>query len=118
VLHLHAHDTLRLLVGSGGLARKPIEQSYVYLSAETLRASAQWTQRRRLAVRAVPAQPEPSHVIEVLLELVRHPTDNVDTLSERVRAAGHAVPPAEAEAILDRFDLKETLRARSRRWKR
>lgn len=117
LLHLRVHDTLRLLIGAAELSRRQFEQSYVYLSSKTERASAQWAQRQQLAV-AAPVQMAPSHVIEVLLELIRHPTDNVDTLAQKLRESGHAISPAQTEAILDRYDLKKTLRARSRRWKR
>lgn len=118
VLHLRVHDTLRLLIGAGELSRRQFQQTYVYLSPKTKRASAQWAQRQQFAVAAAPVQLEPSHVIEVLLELIRHPTGDVDALSQKLRASGHVVSPAQAEAILERYDLKKTLHARSPRWRR
>ena len=118
VLKLRAHDTLRLLVRARKLTRRRFEQTYVYLSSKTERASAQWARRLQMAAAAVPAELEPSRTIEVLLELIRHPSGDAGAVSGRLRAAGHMVSPAQAEAILDRYELKKTPRSRSPRWKR
>jgi hypothetical protein len=117
VLHLRVHDTLRLLVQDRELSRKEFQQTYVYLSGKPEQARMQWNMRQQLAA-AVTAELGPSQVIELLLDLVRHPTDDPADLSRRLRAAGHEVSPSQAEGVLERYGLKKTLRARLRRWKR
>jgi hypothetical protein len=61
---------------------------------------------------------EPSRVIDVLIDVVRHPSDDVDAVSRRLRALGHAVTAEQVEAVFTRYDLKKTARSRSRRLKR
>jgi hypothetical protein len=110
LLHLRAHDTLRLLVYGHTLSRKPFRDAYVYLSAKPKRASAQWVQRQQLAAGS-PGEFEPSRVIDVLLDLIRHPSDDASAVSRRLRSLGHTVTAEEAEAIFLRYDLKKTARS-------
>jgi hypothetical protein len=107
VLHLRVHDTLRLLVHDQTLSRKPFQDAYVYLSAKSRRASAQWARRQELAA-APPAELEPSRVIDVLVALIRHPSDDARAVSRRLQALGHKVTAEEAESIFLRYDLKKT----------
>ena len=108
LLHLRVHDTLRLLVHGHTLSRKPFRDAYVYLSAKPKRASTQWVQRQQLAAAPSPAELEPSRVIDVLVDLIRHPSDDASAVSRRLQALGHTVTAAEAESIFLRYDLKKT----------
>jgi hypothetical protein len=117
VLQLRVHDTLRLLVNAGNLSRRELENTYLYLSPGAARAEAQWARRQQLA-RAAPAEPEPSQIIEVLLDRIRHPQDDSVAVCRRLRAAGHTVTPGHVETIMDRYGLKKTLPARSPRSRR
>ena len=87
VLQLRVHDTLRLLVRARQLSRKQFQQTYVYLSSKTGRAAAQWVQRQQLAA-AVAVEVEPSHVIEVLLELIRQPTGDAEAVHSVAEGGG------------------------------
>ena len=112
LLHLRVHDTLRLLVHGHMLSRKPFRDAYVYLSAKPKRASAQWGQRQQLAAGSSSAELEPSRVIDVLVDLIRHPSDDANAVSRRLQALGHTVTAEEAESIFLRYDLKKTARSR------
>lgn len=118
VLQLRVHDTLRLLIQDHALTRKQFQDAYLYLSSKPKRASAQWTQRQQLAAAAVPVELEPSRVINVLIDVVRHPSDDAGAVSRRLRALGHAVTAEQVEAVFTRYDLKKTARSRSPRLKR
>lgn len=118
LLQLRVHDTLRLLIQDHALTRKQFQDAYLYLSSKPKRASAQWAQRQQLAAVAVREELEPSRVIDVLVDVVRHPSDDAGTVSRRLRALGHAVTAEQVEAVFTRYDLKKTARSRSRRWKR
>ena len=108
LLHLRVHDTLRLLVHGHALSRKSFREAYVYLSAKPKRASAQWAQRQQLAAAASPAELEPSRVIDVLVDLIGHPSDDASAVSKRLRSLGHTVTAEEVEAIFLRYNLKKT----------
>ena len=118
LLQLRVHDTLRLLIQDHALTRKQFQDAYLYLSSKPKRASAQWAQRQQLAAAAVGEELEPSRVIDVLVDVVRHPSDDAGTISGRLRALGQAVTAEQVEAVFTRYDLKKTARSRSRRWKR
>src|SRR5206468_7845503 len=112
VLQLRVHDTLRLLIQDHALTRKQSQDAYLYLSSKAKRASAQWTQRQQLAAAAVPEELEPSRVIDVLIDVVRHPSDDAGAVSRRLQVLGHAVTAEQVEAIFTHCDLKKT-RSRS-----
>lgn len=109
LLHLRVHDTLRLLVHGQTLSRRPFKDTYVYLSAKPRRASAQWAGRQQLTAAASPAELEPSRVIDVLVDLIRHPSDDASAVARRLRALGHTVTAEETESIFLRYDLKKTV---------
>ena len=111
LLHLRVHDTLRLLVHGHMLSRKLFRDAYVYLSAKPKRASAQWGQRQQLAAGSSSAELEPSRVIDVLVDLIRHPSDDASAVSRRLRSLGHTVTAEEVEAIFLRYNLKKTARS-------
>jgi len=118
VLQLRVHDTLRLLIRDHALTRKQSQDAYLYLSSKAKRASAQWAQRQQLAAAAVPEELEPSRVIDVLIDVVRHPSDGAGAVSRRLQALGHAVTAEQVEAVFTHYELKKTARSRSRRLKR
>jgi hypothetical protein len=115
VLHLRVHNTLRLLVQAHQLQRKSFQDAYVYLSAKPKQASRQWTQRQQLALPMAPAELNPARVIDVLVDLLRHPQDEPRAVARRLRAGGQAVTPEQIEAIWAHYHLKKTPRSRSRR---
>jgi len=117
LLQLRVHDTLRLLVQDHALTRKQFQDAYLYLSSKPKRASAQWVHRQQLAAAAVPEELEPSRVIDVLVDVVRHPSDDAGAVSRRLRALGHSVTAEQVEAVWTHYDLKKTARSRSRRLK-
>jgi hypothetical protein len=118
VLQLRVHDTLRLLIQHHALTRKQFQDAYVYLSSKPKRASAQWVQRQQLVAAAVSEELEPSRVIDVLIDVVRHPSDDADAVSRRLRALGHSVTTEQVEAVFTRYHLKKTVLSRSPRLKR
>ena len=115
MLQLRVHDTLRLLIQDHALTRKQFQDAYLYLSSKPKRASSQWAQRQQLAAAAIPAEMEPSRIIDVLVDVVRHPSDDAGAVSRRLRALGQSVTTEQVEAILTRYDLKKTARSSSRR---
>lgn len=118
LLRLRVHDTLRFLVGGRQLTRRRFQDAYVYLSSKPERAAQQWAQRQQLAAVAQPPELGHSQIIPVLLEVIRHPADDVEALSERLRRLGQKLTSDQVEAILERYDLKKTVQSRSRRWRR
>lgn len=118
LLQLRVHDTLRLLIQDHALTRKQFQDAYLYLSSKPRRASAQWAQRQQLAATAIPAELEPSRIIDVLVDVIGHPSGDAGAISRRLRALGHAVTAEQVEAVFTRYDLKKTARSSSPRWKR
>lgn len=116
-VRLRVHNTLRLLVGAHALVRKPWQEASVYLSASPAVAEAQW-RRRQDIVTPVPLMLDSAHVVEVLVDVIRHPQDDPAGVARRLRAAGHAVPLEQVEAVFTRYELKKTVRSRSRRSRR
>ncbi len=112
MLQLRVHDTLRLLIQDHALTRKQFQDAYLYLSSKPKRASAQWAQRQQLAATAIPAEMESSRVIDVLIEVIRHPSDDAGAVSRRLRALGQSVTAEQVEAVFTRYDLKKTVRSR------
>ena len=112
VLQLRVHDTLRLLIQDHALTRKQFQDAYLYLSSKPKRASAQWAQRQQLASTAVPAEMEPPWVIDVLVDVIRHPSDDAGAVSRRLRALGQSVTAEQVEAVFTRYDLKKTAHSR------
>ena len=114
MLQLRVHDTLRLLIQDHALTRKQFQDAYVYLSCKPKRASAQWAQRQQLAAAAFPAELDPARVIDVLVDVVRHRSDDTGAVSRRLRALGQPVTTQQVEAVFTRYGLKKTARSSSR----
>jgi hypothetical protein len=115
VLHLRVHNTLRLLVRARELKRKSFQDAYVYLSAKPKRAARQWAARQQCVPPPAPEELNPARIIDVLVDLIRHPDDESRAVSQRLRAGGHTVTPEQIEAIWAHYDLKKTAHSRSRR---
>jgi len=111
MLQLRVHDTLRLLIQDRALTRKQFQDAYLYLSSKPKRASAQWAQRQQRTAAAIPAEMEPSRVIAVLADVIRHPSDDAGAVSRRLRALGQPVTAEQVEAVFSRYDLKKTARS-------
>ncbi|SRR5437867_7865799 len=115
VLRLRAHDTLRLLVEANVLARKRFQEAYVYLSTKRDVGSAQWAKRQELAALGPAPTLAPTRVIDILVDVIRHPKDDVVAVARRLRRLGHSVTLEEVQAVFARYELKKTVRSRSRR---
>jgi len=112
LLRWRVHDTLRLLIQDHALSRKQFQDAYLYLSSKPTRASVQWGRRQQLVAAASPAELEPARVIDVLVDVVRHPSDDAGAVSRRLRALGQSVTTEQVEAVFTRYDLKKTARSR------
>jgi len=117
VVRLRVHDTLRLLVRAGEIVREPWAGASVYLSAIPDVAAAQRRERQQAGVSA-PLALDVAQLIDVLVDVIRHPHDDAAAVARRLRAAGHPVPTEQVEAVFARYDLKKTVHAPSRRSRR
>lgn len=117
VVRLRVHDTLRLLVRAGEIVREPWPDASVYLSATPDVASAQRRARQQAGVSA-PLALDVAQLIDVLVDVIRHPHDDAAAVARRLRAAGHPVPTEQVEAVFARYALKKTVRSPSRRSRR
>jgi hypothetical protein len=116
LLRLRVHDTLRILVRARELQRKSFQEAYLYLSAKPKQAARQWVKRQQVAPPLPPEELNPARIIDVLVDLVRHPQDDARAASRRLRALGQIVTPEQIEAIWTHYDLvKKTPHLRSRR---
>lgn len=120
LLHLRVHDTLRILVRARELQRKSFRDAYVYLSAKPKQAARQWAKRQQLAPPVPPPEElNPARIIDVLVDLVRHPQDDARAASRRLCALGQTATPEQIETIWAHYDLvKKTPHLRSRRGRR
>lgn len=117
VVRLRVHDTLRLLVRAGAIVRAPWPDGSVYLSASPDVAAAQRRKRQQADVSA-PVALDVAQVIDVLVDVIRHPQNDAAAVARRLRAAGHPVPTEQVEAVFARYELKKTARSPSRRSRR
>lgn len=117
-LGLRVHDTLRSLVKAGALTRERFEAAYLYLSADPKKAAAQRAARRQLQV-PVPAAAPPSDLllaIDILVQVIHHPREEVAAIAGRLQAAGRAVTLKQIEEIFQAYGVKKT--ATRSRWPR
>lgn len=112
LVQLRVHDTLRLLVRAKALARERWHEAYVYLSTMPDLAAEQWRQRQE---RVAPLALDAAQVVDVLVDVIRHPQDEAGAVARRLRAAGHRLPIEQVEAVFARYDLKKPVRSPSRR---
>jgi hypothetical protein len=119
ILKLRVHDTLLFLVKAGQLRREAFEDTYVYFSADRTRAAQQAADRQKLTPpqeeRAAPPLPgslAPAVVIDLLLDVMRHPEHDVKAVCRQLASQGHWITPAQVEEVFRRYDLKKTLRSR------
>lgn len=107
LVHLRVYDTLRRLVRAQALVQRPWQHASVYLSASPDVASTQW-QRRQALMPPVALVLDVARVVDVLVDVIRHPHDKAAAVVRRLRAAGYAVPIEQVEAVFTRYDLKHT----------
>jgi hypothetical protein len=122
ILKLRVHDTLLFLVKTGQLRREPFQDTYVYFSAQRVRAAQQLAERRKLAppppeprASTAPGQLTPAVVIDLLLDVIRHPEHDAQAVCRQLASQGHQVTPEQVTNVFRHYDLKKTLRSRSRR---
>lgn len=118
-LRLRLHDTLRDLVEAKALTRRLWEDVYVYLNPNREAAAAQWAERQTLARYPVEPKPvlpmDPARVIDVLLDVIHHPKDDIKATVRRLTARGLAMTVDQVEAVFANYGVKKTVRPRSRR---
>ena len=123
LLRIRVQNTLTSLIRERRLARKRIEELYLYVSVQTKRAVAQMAKRRERIIVASEELTLPNDtVIEVLLEVVRGGKVLVTppVVAERLRARGVPVAAAQAEQVYARYgiEVKKTARSRSKHSRR
>ena len=117
-LGLRVHDTLRSLVLGRAIGRERFQDVYLYLNADPKKAAAQLAARRQLHPPA-PAPgsgplPDPSLVIDVLVEVIHHSKEDAAAIPARLLAAGWSGTAGQVEELFRRYDVKKTARSRSR----
>jgi hypothetical protein len=119
ILKLRVHDTLLFLVKTGQLRREQLQDTYVYFSAQKARAARQAAERQKLAppppqqaVPVVPGQVSPAVLIDLLLDVIRHPDHDAKAVCRRLAGQGHWITPEQVEGIFRHYGLKKTLRSR------
>ena len=123
-VHLRVHNALTDLVACHRLARTLVAGEYLYTSAVAQRAAAQLARRTELGrnlVVAVGGELTPAVVIEVLAEVIRGVSVEVDAaqIAERLGARGFVVTPAQIVEICQRHGVgKKTAPSHSRRSRR
>jgi hypothetical protein len=106
-LGLRVHDTLRSLVQEGIIARDRFEDVYIYLSADSKKATAQMAARRKLhGPTHVPT--DPLLVIDILAEAIHHPREEATAIAERLRAAGRLITHKQVEEVFHVYGVKKT----------
>jgi hypothetical protein len=113
-LGLRVHDTLRSLVQEGIITRERIEDVYIYLSSDRKRAAAQVAARQKLYALWPTAAPpaDPLLVIDVLVEVIRHPREDAAGIAKRLRAGGRIVTSEQVEDVFHTYSVKKTARSR------
>lgn len=115
-LRLRLHDTLRDLVEAKALSRRLWEDVYVYLIANREAAEAQWAERQTLVRYAIEPKPvlplDPARVIDILLDVIHHPKDDVKATARRLTARGLAITSEQIEAVFANYGVKKTVRSR------
>jgi hypothetical protein len=116
---VRVHNTLLELVRDRGIGRQPITGQYLYVSADPDRGSAQLGLRRQQQDRIAKATTEApaAVVVDVLLAVIQSGRVQLDAerVAERLAARGLAVTLEQVEAVFQRYELKKTVRSRSRR---
>jgi hypothetical protein len=112
LLGLRVHDTLRSLVQEGTITRERFEHVYIYMSSDTKKAATQVGARRKLQALkpAASAPTDPLLVIDVLVEVIRHPQKDAAGIARRLRASGRIVTPKQVEDVFHAYSVKKTVR--------
>jgi hypothetical protein len=125
ILKLRVHNTLLLLVKARQLRREPSGDTYVYFSSQRARAAQQSVERCKLspppvekADLSLPEQFTPGVLIDLLLDVIRHPEHDVKDVCRQLASQGHWIIPEQVEGVYRHYGLKKTLRSPSRRSRR
>ena len=121
ILKLRVHDTLLFLVNTGQLRREQVQDTYVYLSAQRAQRMKQLAEQQKLApptpaepASAAPGELAPAVLIDLLLDVIRHPEHDVKEVCRQLASLGHWITPDLVEGVFRNYGLKKTLRSRSR----
>jgi hypothetical protein len=119
LLRIRVQNTLTSLIRERRLARKRIDELYLYVSVQAKRATAQVARRReRFTVASEELTLPDDTVIEVLLEVIRGGKVLVTppVVAERLRARDVPIAAAQAEQVYARYgiEVKKTSRSQSR----
>jgi hypothetical protein len=118
-LQVRVHNALLELVRNRRIGRQPITGQYLYVSADPDRGTAQLALRRQQQEGLAKATTEApaSGVVDVLLAVIQSGRVQLDAerVAERLAARGLAVTLEQVEAVFQRYELKKTVRSRSRR---
>jgi hypothetical protein len=122
ILKLRVHDTLLFLVNTGQLRREEFQDNYVYFSAQRAQRVKQLAERQKLVpptpaepASAAPGELAPAVLIDLLLDVIRHPEHDVKAVCRQLASLGHWITPDQVEGVFRIYGLKKTLRSRSPR---
>jgi hypothetical protein len=114
ILKLRVHDTLLFLVKTGQLRRELFLDTYVYLSTQKARAAQQLAERQKLvpapaeqSVPEVPGQLSAAVLIDLLLDVIRHPGHDAKAVCWQLASQGHWITPEQVENVFRHYDLKK-----------
>lgn len=119
LLRLRVHNTLGDLVRCRRIGREPFQGAFLYLGADRARAAIQRECRAAMAVEA--ADPDPSLVLEILLEVIHGSVVQADAgqVHARLAARGVVATVAQVQEVFRRHDVqKKTVPSPSRRSRR
>ena len=126
-LQVRVHNALLELVRDNRIGRQPVDgqmgfkllPQFLYVSADPDRANAQITLRRQQheGIATAIVEAPLAIVVEVLLAVIQSDRMQLDAgrVAERLAARSLSVTADQVEAIFQRYDLKKTVRSRSRR---
>jgi hypothetical protein len=122
LLRIRVHNTLLILVRGGSIGRERIENAYLYVSSEKVRAVEQVERRQALLVEAtegIAVLPDTT-VIEVLSEALVAGGVRIapQVVAARLSARGVTVSSSQVETVFARYGIaagKKTARPGSRR---
>jgi len=104
ILGMEARSFLSHFREDAGLVRAREGRRDVWLCADPSVRSRQLEVRRRGSLRADDL-PSDAEAVLVLVELIRHPRDDVDGIAGRLRARGTPVPASRIRSLLERHGL-------------
>lgn len=106
-LHVRVQNTLADLMRKGEVDREGVEEVFVYVHVEAGVREGQLRRRREWIEAAAQAQAEmcDETVIQVLLQLIRHPGSRSADVARRLRRRSPPISSAEVQAVFSRYRL-------------